>query len=214
MLESNRKWWRDFWSAASSTCTAPMVSPISSSRLHILSLCQWQVVCAANTPRFGGMLWYSNGDLRAGDRFTGGPTKAACTTALPRRIGSSFSIRPSRCTRRCSTPGLAAKQQWGSSGIWIPETTWFNGEPRCQDDIADEMRRLYLLQKPWSDRSEALMRMARSQQSFNSRWNWISQDGHYELGEWVLEAKARRRSGSDAYLRHDRQDRKSLLAET
>jgi hypothetical protein len=56
-------------------------------------------------------------------------------------------------------------------------------------DVGDEMRELYLLQKPWKDRSERFMRYAEAMQSFNSRWNWISQDGAWELGRWVLKDK-------------------------
>jgi hypothetical protein len=33
---------------------------------------------------------------------------------------------------------LAARQQFGSEGIWIPETTFFNGPERLPDDIAQE----------------------------------------------------------------------------
>ena len=48
----------------------------------------------------------------------------------------------------------AARQQWGSEGIWIPETVWFDGLETLPDDIADEMRELYLARKPWEERSD------------------------------------------------------------
>ena len=45
--------------------------------------------------------------------------------------GSSCWTRRSRCTRACTTRrATAARQQWGSGGIWIPETTCFNGPNR------------------------------------------------------------------------------------
>ena len=47
----------------------------------------------------------------------------------------------------------AARQQWGSQGIYIPETTYFNGLEKLPDDIAAEMQDLYLLRKPWEQRS-------------------------------------------------------------
>ncbi len=31
---------------------------------------------------------------------------------------------------------LAARQQWGSQGIWIPEITFFDGMEKLPDDIA------------------------------------------------------------------------------
>src|SRR5436190_18575883 len=81
----------------------------------------------------------------------------------------------------CAT---AARQQWGSQGIWIPETTFFNGPEKLPDWLANEMRELYLLRKPWEQRSPQFIEYAQTVQSFTSRWNWISQDGQYELGRW------------------------------
>ena len=48
---------------------------------------------------------------------------------------------------------LAAEQQWGSKGIFFPETYAFNGLAPLPDDIAAEMRDLYLLRKPWEQMS-------------------------------------------------------------
>ena len=53
----------------------------------------------------------------------------------------------------------AARQQWGSQGIYIPETVWLDGLAKLPDDIAAEMRDLYLLRKPWSQRSAAISRV-------------------------------------------------------
>jgi Glycosyl hydrolase family 95 catalytic domain/Glycoside hydrolase family 95, C-terminal domain len=66
----------------------------------------------------------------------------------------------------------AARQQWGSQGIWIPETTWFDGLEDLPDNIAAEMRDLYLARKPWSERSKAFDDYARDKNGLNSRWNW------------------------------------------
>jgi alpha-L-fucosidase 2 len=38
----------------------------------------------------------------------------------------------------------AARQQWGSQGIWIPETSYFDGLEDLPDGVAEEMRKLYL----------------------------------------------------------------------
>ena len=54
----------------------------------------------------------------------------------------------------------AARQQWGSQGIWIPETSWFDGLEDLPDSVAREMRKLYLAQKPWKDRSAEFMSYA------------------------------------------------------
>ncbi len=191
MLESNRKWWRDFWSRGfihmhSADGVADFVAQNYTYFLYVMASCSRGEYPA----RFGGMLWYSNGDLRAwGSLYWWANQSCLYNGLAPTNRFELLDPTFSMYTKMYDACALAAKQQWGSSGIWIPETTWFDGEPRLPDDIADEIRQLYLLQKPWNDRSDAFMRMARSQQSFNSRWNWISQDGHYDLGEWVLEDK-------------------------
>ena len=68
----------------------------------------------------------------------------------------------SQYSRACAT---AARQQWGSRGIWIPETTHFSGPDVLPDDIAAEMQDLYLLRKPWAQRSERFQRYTETVQS-------------------------------------------------
>ncbi|MHC4759337.1 MAG: glycoside hydrolase family 95-like protein, partial [Planctomycetota bacterium] len=76
-------------------------------------------------------------------------------------------------------------QQWGSKGIYLPETTWFNGPPALPEDIAAEMRDLYLARKPWSEASEKFLKYASPKNAFDSRWCWKNFDderwidGHY-----------------------------------
>ena len=78
---------------------------------------------------------------------------------------------------------IAARQQWGSKGIYIPETVAFDGLAKLPDDIAAEMRDLYLLKKPWDQRSEKFLAVARTGQPHSSRWNWMS-GGKYVDGVW------------------------------
>ena len=74
---------------------------------------------------------------------------------------------------------VAARQQWGSQGMFIPETVWFDGLAKLPDDIAEEMRELYLLRKPWEKRSQRFMEFSLTRNPHSSRWNW------YGSGEWV-----------------------------
>jgi hypothetical protein len=83
----------------------------------------------------------------------------------------------------------AAREQWGSKGIWIPETTHFNGPEPLPPAIADEMRELYLLRKPWDQRSSAFDHYAENVSSFPSRWNWIAQSGRLQGGTWMHDDK-------------------------
>jgi hypothetical protein len=80
----------------------------------------------------------------------------------------------------------AARQQWGSQGIFIPETTFFDGLAPLPDDIAAEMRELYLLRKPWAERSARFVQYARPRHPHSSRWNWNG-TGRWVDGQWAFE---------------------------
>ena len=106
----------------------------------------------------------------------------------------------------------AARQQWGSQGIFIPETVWFDGLATLPDDIAAEMRDLYLLRKPWAQRSARFLEYARTGHPHSSRWNWWG-GGRWIDGAWV---PTERRDGAvrsgHPHSRHHREGRLSLLA--
>jgi hypothetical protein len=191
LLASNRKWWADYWDRGfiqmhSADGVADTLELNYHYFLYVMASCSRGEYPA----RFGGMLWYSNADLRAwGSLYWWANQSCYYNGLAPTNRFEILDPTFSMYTKMYDASALAAKQQWGSQGIWIPETTWFNGEPALPDELADEMRQLYLLKKPWSERSDLFMSYARCQESFNSRWNWISQDGHYELGLWVLQDK-------------------------
>lgn len=92
-------------------------------------------------------------------------------------------------TRMIPAGATAAKEQWGTARIWLPETTFHNGPEPLPADIAAEMRQLYLLKKPWDQRSDKFRRHEQTVNSFSSRWNWISQGGEWVLGRCVHEDK-------------------------
>ena len=78
---------------------------------------------------------------------------------------------------------LAARQQWGSQGIYIPETVAFDGLEKLPESIAREIQALYLSQKSWDKRSEAFCDFAFTKQPHSSRWNWKA-SGKWEHGQW------------------------------
>jgi hypothetical protein len=82
----------------------------------------------------------------------------------------------------------AAARQWGSQGIYIPETVAFDGLGDLPDSIAEEMRALYLLRKPWEERSTEFTDYARTKLPFLSRWNWKKDDGWVD-GKWFTSDK-------------------------
>ena len=97
-------------------------------------------------------------------------------------------------SRYLDTYARAAQQQWGSQGIWIPETTWFNGLEDLPDNIAAEMRDLYLARKPWNERSKEFDDYARNKNGLNSRWNYRytdTQQGPFAWTSHVLSTTAK-----------------------
>jgi hypothetical protein len=69
--------------------------------------------------------------------------------------------------------------------MYIPETTYFDGLEKLPDDIAAEMQELYLLRKPWEQRSARFMEFAQTKHPHSSRWNWI-QSGAWKNGHYVI----------------------------
>jgi hypothetical protein len=92
----------------------------------------------------------------------------------------------------------AARQQWGSKGIYIPETVSFDGLPELPQNIAAEMQDLYLVRKPWSEKSKEFDDYASTKSPFQSRWNW-KQDKGWKDGKWIFGDKG---AGTFGHVSH------------
>jgi hypothetical protein len=84
---------------------------------------------------------------------------------------------------------IAARQQWGSQGIWIPEIVAFNGLEKLPDDIAEELRDLMLVRKPYDQRSPRFQWFVETKNRHHARWNFEA-DGKWEQGHYVVPVKA------------------------
>src|SRR5690348_3475009 len=105
-------------------------------------------------PRFGGMLWRTTGDLsRWGSQYWWANTSAYYNNLMPANRLELMDPLFSMYTGIAESGAIAARQQWGSQGIWIPEITYFNGLETLPDDIAAELQDLMLVRKPYSERS-------------------------------------------------------------
>jgi len=85
----------------------------------------------------------------------------------------------------CAT---AARQQWGSQGVFIPEITFFNGPEKLPDDIAAELADLMLVRKRYEDRSDRFQWWAETKNRHNARWNFQA-DGHWDHGHYIVPDK-------------------------
>lgn len=100
-------------------------------------------------PRFGGMIWATNGDLRRwGSQYWWANTAAYYNNLMPANRLDLIEPMFSLYSGMYDACALAAQQQWGSKGIWIPEISFFNGPEKLPEDIAAEMRELFLVGKP------------------------------------------------------------------
>ena len=188
----NETFWADFWSRAfvrlsSDDGQANIVEQHYTYFLYVMASSSR----ASDYPtKFGGMLWCTNGDMRAwGSLYWWANQSCYYNGLAPANRFELLEPTFSMYSKMYDACAEAAREQWGSQGVWIPETTFFNGPEKLPKEIADEMRELYLLRKPWDQRSETFRRHELTVNSFSSRWNWIAQGGRFELGQWVHEDK-------------------------
>lgn len=185
---ATEEWWREFWTRGgrvalhSADGQADWVGANYTYALYLMGASSR----GRYPPRFGGLLWRTTGDLsRWGSQYWWANTRAYYLNLLPAgrldlldpMFRLYFNLRESGA--------LAARQQWGSQGIWIPETVFFDGLEVLPDAIAAELRDLMLVRKPHAQRSAAFQAFAEVRNRHHSRWNfqadgrWV--DGHYEV---------------------------------
>jgi hypothetical protein len=143
----------------------------------------------AYPPRFGGMLWYTTGDMRRwGAQFWWANQNAYYGNLMPANRLELMDPLFAMYGGMKEAAARAARQQWGSEGLWIPETTFFSGLEALPEDIASELRELMLVRKPYAARSERFRLYAASKQRHSSRWNFEG-NGRWEQGRWIVPDK-------------------------
>lgn len=190
LLSTNADWWHSFWSKAfvridSADSAAGTIEKNYTYYLYVMAASSR----GSFIPRYGGMLWYTTGDMRQWGAQHWWHNASCNYNALPAanrpELMAPFVSMYSGIYESCA---LAAKQQWGSKGIFIPETIWFDGLEELPDEIATEMRELYLIRKPWEKRSERFRHFAEPKIPHNSRWNWKGRgqwvEGHFVWEPW------------------------------
>jgi hypothetical protein len=185
LLKANRQWWSDFW-GKSFVC----LHSVDGKADFIEKNYTYYLYVMASSSRgkypvkFNGMLWTTGGDDRKWGNLYWGANQSCLYNALFQTnhlelLDPMFNMY----TSSYDNLELAARQQWGSAGIFIPETIAFDGLAPLPDDIAAEMRDLYLLRKPWTERSQRFVNYAYPKMPFLSRWNWKKDEG-WKNGIW------------------------------
>jgi len=181
------RWWQDFWSRGSvylhsASGQADFVEANYDYYLYLMGASSR----GDFPPRFGGLLWFTNGDLsRWGSQYWWANTIAYYANLMPANRLDLMDPVFKLYAGIHDAAALAAKQQWGSSGIWIPETTFFNGPERLPDAVAQELQDLMLARKPYAERSVLFDLYAEYKNRHNSRWNFRA-DGKWEQGQYVF----------------------------
>lgn len=187
LYAANRKWWADFWSKSfvslkSADGEADFIEKNYTYYLYVMGSSSR----GAYPTKFNGMLWTTGGDLRKwGGGFWGANQSCLYNALFPTNHPELMDPMFNMYSKGFASFEKAAAQQWGSKGIYIPETVGFDGVPELPDSIAAEVQQLYLLKKPWSERSARFMDFAATKQPFLSRWNW-KKDAVWKDGKWPL----------------------------
>ena len=197
--DGNQAWWHNFWSRGA----VELHSDDGAADFVEQNYNYFLYVMAASSrgkfpPKFNGMLWNTGGDLRSwGAQHWFANTscyyEALFSTGRLELLDPFFDMY-SGMHDACA---VAARQQWGSQGIYIPETAYFDGLEKLPDDIAAEMRELYLMRKPWAERSEQFRKFSETKHPHSSRWNWMA-SGEYVKGRWTIRSAARVRTATSA----------------
>ena len=175
LLQDNRTWWSAYWPKSfvnlhSADGIADEVEKHFMYYLYIMASCSR----GDYMPGFRGMIWKTNGDMAMwGSQYWWNNNGCYYNGLAP--VNHPELLEPvfNTFSKHYDSYATAARQQWGSQGVWIPETTWFNGLEVMPDSIADELRELYLARKPWEQRSQAFMDYAEKRNDLNSRWNFM-----------------------------------------
>jgi hypothetical protein len=194
LIQDNRDWWGDYWSKGfislrSDDGEADFVSKNYTYFLYIMASCSR----GDYMPGFRSMLWNTTGDMATwGSQYwwhnQGCYFNGLTSANRPELLEPVFSM----FTRHYESYTRAARQQWDSKGIWIPETNWWNGLENLPDDIAKELSDLCLLRKPWDEHSEAFMDYAKTKNGFNGRWNGsLSKKAPFSHVSHIFSATAR-----------------------
>jgi len=189
LAQESQDWWHSFWARAFLHLhSADGEADFVESHYHYFLYLMASSSRGKFPPKFNGMLWNTGGDLRAWGAQHWFANLSCYYEALP--ATNRFELMDpmyNMYTGMFDACSVAARQQWGSQGMFIPETSYFDGLEKLPDDIAAEMQDLYLLRKPWEQRSPRFMDFAHTKHPHSSRWNWIQaaawKDGHYVLTE-------------------------------
>ncbi|MHC4637396.1 MAG: glycosyl hydrolase family 95 catalytic domain-containing protein [Planctomycetota bacterium] len=201
LLESNKKWWHNFWARAfvylhSDDDIAEKVELHYNYFLYVMASSSR----GSLPPKFNGMLCSTEGDRREwGSQHWWNNVSFLYKGMFPANRLELMDPLFDMYSGMYDSFAVAARQQWESKGIFIPEVVWFDGQAELPEDIAREMRDLYLLRKPWDQRSDKFRLFAETKHPQNARWNWKTKDKWID-GLWQFQDRGAGPFGSCVHI--------------
>ena len=201
IVRETSDWWHEYWSRGfvdlrSSDGTAEYVADNYHYFLYLMAASSR----GAYPTKFNGMLWNTRGDARAwgGQHWF---ANLSCYYEALFASGRLELLDPvfAMFSGAYESYATAARQQWGSQGLFIPETTFFDGLAILPPPIAAEMRDLYLMRKPWSQRSARFHEFGAARLGYSSRWNW-NEAGRWKDGRWTIEERLQSPYGPTSHI--------------
>jgi hypothetical protein len=190
-------WWHDFWARGfvymhSDDGQADFVEKHYTYFLYLMGATSR----GDYPPHFNGMLWRTTGDMsRWGSQYWSANTLAYYSNLMPANRLDLMDPLYAMYFNMKDACALAAQQQWGSQGIWIPEICWFNGPEPLPENLIAEFQDLFLVRKPYEQRSKEFQWYAETKNRHASRWNFQA-DGYWDHGHFVVPTKAAVQKGS------------------
>ncbi len=191
LRQETADWWRDFWAKGfvymhSDSGQADFVEAHYTYFLYLMG----STSRGTYPPHFNGMLWRTTGDMsRWGSQFWSANTLAYYSNLTPANRPDLMDPLYTMYFNMKDACALAARQQWGSQGIWIPEICWFNGPEPLPENLSQEFQDLFLVRKPYEARSKEFQWYAETKNRHASRWNFQA-DGSWDHGHFVVPTKA------------------------
>lgn len=186
IFSSSREWWKSYWEKSfvdlhSEDGVADLTEQNYTYFLYIMGSSSRGKI----PPKFNGMIWSNDGDSRKwGNLFWGANQSCLYNGMFPANRSELMEPYFNMYSNMYESCAVAARQQWGSKGIYIPETVGFNGLPELPAEIASEMQSLMLVEKPWENRSEEFRKYEHTKMPFLSRWNQKTDTG-WKDGLWT-----------------------------
>lgn len=181
LKHEHEAWWIDFWQksyvfASSADKTADFLE-----RLHTYYLYLAAIISRGSLPpKFNGALWTTDGDKRVwGSQYWVWnmellyfPLPGANHCELTENYFNMMIGRIEQCEK-------AAKWWWKSEGIYMPETTAFDGPIELEGELAQELQDITLRRKPAQFASDELIQATIYDSVAKSYFEPGNIDGYY-----------------------------------